>query len=40
VALAEARPTLLASFDLDTRRTLAKLRAGEDPGRDAIVVLP
>lgn len=38
-ALNEARATLLASFDLDTRRTLAKLRAGEDPGRDAVVVL-
>ncbi len=38
-ALEEARPTLLATFDLDTRRTMARLAAGEDPGRDAIVVL-
>lgn len=38
-ALDEARATLLATFDLDTRRTMAKLVAGEDPGRDAIVVL-
>jgi transcriptional regulator with XRE-family HTH domain len=38
-ALAEARPTLIATFDLDTQRTLAELAAGRDPGRDAIVVL-
>jgi transcriptional regulator with XRE-family HTH domain len=38
-ALAEARPTLLASFDLDTRRVLAALAAGDDPGRDAAIVL-
>ncbi len=37
--LDEARSTLLATFDLDTRRTLAKLVGGEDPGRDAIVVI-
>ncbi|HUG46935.1 MAG TPA: helix-turn-helix transcriptional regulator [Candidatus Limnocylindria bacterium] len=38
-ALAEARGALLASFDLDTRRVMAALAAGRDPGRDAIVVL-
>jgi hypothetical protein len=37
--LDEARATLVASFDLDTRRTLATLAEGRDPGRDAIVVL-
>ena len=34
-----ARPALVASFELDTRRTLATLAAGQDPGRDAIIVL-
>jgi len=38
-ALADARSTLLATFDLDTRRILADLAAGRDPGRDGIVVL-
>ncbi|CAN5804641.1 hypothetical protein BH24CHL6_BH24CHL6_11540 [soil metagenome] len=38
-AIAEARGTMLASFELDTRRVMAKLAAGEDPRRDAIVVL-
>ncbi len=38
-ALAEARTALVATFDLDSQRTLARLAAGEDPGRDAIVVL-
>lgn len=38
-ALDEARSTLLATFDLDTRRTMERLAAGDDPGRDAIVVL-
>jgi len=38
-ALADARGALLATFDLDTRRTMAALAAGLDPGRDAIVVL-
>jgi len=37
--LEDARPTLLSTFDLDTRRTMARLEAGEDPGRDAIVLL-
>ena len=37
--LDQARATLLGTFDLDTRRTLAKLAAGQDPGRDAVVVL-
>lgn len=39
VAVAAARPTLLATFDTDTRRVLAALAAGADPGRDAVVVL-
>ena len=38
-ALAEARPTLLATFDLDTQHVLAKLAAGQDPGRNAIILL-
>ena len=38
-ALIAARPTLLATFDLDTRRVLASLEAGEDPGRDAVIVI-
>jgi len=38
-ALADARSILAANFDLDTRRTLAALADGKDPGRDAIVVL-
>ena len=38
-SLEEARHVLASSFDLDTHRTMAKLAAGEDPGRDAIVVL-
>jgi transcriptional regulator with XRE-family HTH domain len=38
-ALAEARVTLVAAFDLDTRRVMAELAAGRDPGRDAIVLL-
>ena len=38
-ALADARAALVASFDLDTRRVMADLEAGRDPGRDAIVVL-
>jgi transcriptional regulator with XRE-family HTH domain len=37
--LEDARATLLSTFDLDTRRTMAKLANGEDPGRDAIVVI-
>ena len=39
LALSAARPTLLATFDTDTRRVLAALAAGADPGRDAVVVL-
>lgn len=39
LALAAARPTLLATFELDTRRVLAALAAGNDPGRDAVIVL-
>jgi len=38
-ALASARPTLVPAFDLDSRRLLADLAAGRDPGRDGIVVL-
>ena len=38
-ALAEARGGLAGAFDLDTRRVMADLAAGRDPGRDAIVVL-
>lgn len=38
-ALADGRASLLATFDLDTQRTLAQLAAGKDPGRDAIVLL-
>jgi transcriptional regulator with XRE-family HTH domain len=37
--LAEARGALVPAFDLDTRRVLADLAAGRDPGRDAIVVM-
>ncbi|MBA2633560.1 MAG: helix-turn-helix transcriptional regulator [Chloroflexi bacterium] len=38
-ALASARAALLSSFDLDSRRLLADLAAGRDPGRDGIVTL-
>jgi transcriptional regulator with XRE-family HTH domain len=38
-ALASARPTLLGSFDLDTRHLLAELAAGRDPGSDGILML-
>jgi transcriptional regulator with XRE-family HTH domain len=38
-ALGELRGTLVASFDLDSRRILAELAAGRDPGRDGIIVL-
>ena len=38
-ALAEARPALLAIYDLDPRRTFVALAAGRDPGRDCIVLL-
>jgi transcriptional regulator with XRE-family HTH domain len=38
-AIATARPTMLASFDTDTRAIFARLVAGEDPGRDAMIVL-
>ncbi|MEX2546593.1 MAG: helix-turn-helix transcriptional regulator [Chloroflexota bacterium] len=39
LALTAARPTLLATFELDTRRVLASLAAGQDPGRDAVIAL-
>ncbi len=38
-ALASTRGALVDAFDLDSRRVLAELAAGRDPGRDAIVVL-
>jgi len=38
-ALAEVRGTLIPTFDMDSQRTIAKLSAGDDPGRDAIVLL-
>ena len=37
--LAEARSMLAAAFDQDTRRLLADLAAGRDPGRDGILIL-
>ena len=38
-ALAAARPSLVGAFDTETRRVLADLARGADPGRDAIIVL-
>ncbi len=38
-ALDSARPVLAAAFDLDTRRVMAALEAGEEPDRDAIVLI-
>jgi transcriptional regulator with XRE-family HTH domain len=38
-AMASARSALLSSFDLDSRRLLADLAAGRDPGRDGILML-
>lgn len=38
-ALNAARSTLAEAFDLDTRRLMADLAAGRDPGRDGIVLL-
>ena len=38
-ALAEARPTLAEAFDTHARRILTRLAAGEDPGRDCLLVL-
>ncbi|HWH24227.1 MAG TPA: helix-turn-helix transcriptional regulator [Candidatus Limnocylindria bacterium] len=38
-ALAEARDTMLATFELDSRRVLAALAGGRDPGRDAVIVM-
>ena len=38
-ALASVRPSLFGSFDLDSRRLLADLAAGRDPGRDGILML-
>jgi transcriptional regulator with XRE-family HTH domain len=38
-SLAVARPSLVGAFDTDTRRVLAELARGADPGRDAILVL-
>lgn len=38
-SLAATRSTLVAAFDLDTRRLIVELAAGRDPGRDGILVL-
>ena len=38
-AVNAARGMLAPAFDLDTRRLMAELAAGHDPGRDGIVVL-
>ena len=38
-ALAAARASLEAAFELDTQRVMRLLAAGKDPGRDAIVLL-
>ncbi|MGI8929213.1 MAG: helix-turn-helix domain-containing protein [Candidatus Limnocylindrales bacterium] len=38
-AMASGRTTLLATFELDTRRVLAALATGDDPGRDSFIVL-
>ena len=38
-ALASTRGALVEAFDLDTRRVMAELAAGHDPGRGAIIVL-
>jgi transcriptional regulator with XRE-family HTH domain len=38
-ALVEARSTLAGAFDLDTRRLIADLAAGRDPGRDGIIAM-
>ncbi len=38
-ALDDARGTLVSSFELDSRRLLAELAAGRDPGRDGVILL-
>ena len=38
-ALRGVQSTLISSFDLDTRRLLAELAAGRDPGRDGVIVI-
>lgn len=38
-ALEAVRTSLVEAFDLDTRRVMADLARGADPGRDAIIVL-
>ena len=38
-ALFAVRASLIASFDLDSRRLMADLAAGRDPGRDGMVLL-
>ena len=38
-ALAATRGAFASAFDLDTRRLMADLAAGRDPGRDGILVL-
>ena len=37
--LAAVGSSLIGAFDLDTRRLMAELAAGRDPGRDGIVIL-
>ena len=38
-ALASARATLVPALDLDSRRLMADLAAGREPGRDGVIVL-
>jgi len=38
-ALIAVRASLIASFDLDSRRLMADLAAGRDPGRDGMVLI-
>jgi transcriptional regulator with XRE-family HTH domain len=38
-AIAEVQPMLAEAFPITTRRTLAALAAGEDPGRDCLLLL-
>ena len=38
-AIAQARPSLEVAFELDSQRSMRLLAAGNDPGRDAIILL-
>lgn len=38
-ALSSVSSTLVAAFDLDSRRLMSELKAGRDPGRDGVVLL-